>query len=718
MAETKDPVVDSSQFSPTEVAQFGRFFDLLVDLEIIDPPPEAPGSVEVFAIEEDNLLAAPEPQMSAQPNDDCLAAPEQDLPIQLEIWANSTAIVTVAPPALESPEDAAMALDLLRGLVLGAEMSEVPQKLSQLEQQLYQPNELKTLLLPLVTELLRQTVIDSQEEVVQAIAPIIDQVIQSRMTQDRALMGLAIAPAIPGAITEQIRISPEELSTAISPVIGKAIQKQVVIEQSTIIDALYPIIGGTISKYMVETIRAINQQVEEAVSPAGIKRKIRAKLQGVSEAELILKEAAPFTVQAIFLIHKGSGLVISEIQRTDSQRLESDMIAGMLTAICSFANDCISQSGAVSELDSIDYGMSKIILEVAGHCYLAIVIQGEPTKQFIGEIRQALRSLVTHHAPVFETYNGDPDSVPKAVNTILESLRHSGTPDQQSSENRPSPLLLIGLGLCSLVVIPWGIWQYHSHLNREAEGITTTALLSAPELAVYRLTVAAHDGKLKLNGQVPNLGLRQKAEHVAKAAAPKNWSIENDVLAVEVPPDPVLAAAEVQRVTALFNRMEGTAIVTRYTESQISVEGSVIRLADAQAIIQGFQRIPGIKAVLSTVQVQPLKINSRLYFQTGSALLNAEDLSSKIQPIKSFLDLHSQIRLKIIGYGSASNRPIADQTLAIERATAVQTALIELGVAPDRLQVGGTTGLPPGVESTQPDWLSRCVVFEVITPKG
>ncbi len=726
MAETNDLTVESSQFSPAEVDQLGRFFDLLVDLEIIDLPAKSLGSVLVDAIAADDSLAAPEPDLPVQLADAPLVAPEPDLPVQLEfgaaLWADSTEadsteIVAIAPPALEPPEDAVMALDLLRGLVLGAEMSEVPQKLSQLEQQIYQPNELKNLLLPLVAELLRQTVIDSQEDVVQAIAPIIDQVIQSRMDHDRALMGLALAPAIPGAITEQIRISPEELSTAISPVIGKAIQKQIVIEQNTIVDALYPIIGGTISKYMVETIRAINQQVEEALSPAGIKRKIRAKLQGVSEAELILREAAPFTVQAVFLIHKGSGLVISEIQRTDSQRLESDMIAGMLTAICSFANDCISQAGAVSELDSIDYGMSKIILEVAGHCYLAIVIQGEPTKQFIEEIRQTLRSLVTNHSTVFETFNGDPDSVPSAVNTILESLRNSSAPDEKSSENRPSPLVLIGLGVCSLIAIPWGFLQYRGHVNHQAEVTTTAALLSAPELAVYRLMVEAHSGKLKLTGQVPNLELRQKAEHLATIAAPKNWSIENDILAVEIPPDPVLTAAEVQRVTTLFNRMEGAAIVTRYTEAQISVEGSVLRLADAKTITQGFQRIPGVKAVFSTVQVQPLKIDSRLYFPTGSALLNAEDLNSKLQSVKSFLDLHSQTPLKIIGYGSASNRPIADQKLALERAIAVRTALIELGVAPDRLQVSGAGGLPPGIEPTQPDWLSRCVVFEVIPPK-
>jgi hypothetical protein len=43
-------------------------------------------------------------------------------------------------------------------------------------------------------------------------------------------------------------------------------------------------------------------------------RKIRAKTQGVSEAELIFQSAMPSVVKAAFLIHKESGLVIAETQ--------------------------------------------------------------------------------------------------------------------------------------------------------------------------------------------------------------------------------------------------------------------------------------------------------------------------------------------------------------------------------------------------------------------
>jgi hypothetical protein len=115
-------------------------------------------------------------------------------------------------------------------------------------------------------------------------------------------------------------------------------------------DALYPIIGGTILKYLAETMQEINTKVEQAVSVEGISRKVKAKLQGISEAELLMKETTPQTVKAVFLIQKESGLVISGVQQSEQEQLESDMVAGMLTAIRSFVNDCIAQSGNIAEI--------------------------------------------------------------------------------------------------------------------------------------------------------------------------------------------------------------------------------------------------------------------------------------------------------------------------------------------------------------------------------
>ena len=109
-------------------------------------------------------------------------------------------------------------------------------------------------------------------------------------------------------------------------------------------------------------MREINDKLESSLSPERISRKFKAKFQGMSEAELLIQETTPLTVKAVFLIQTQSGLVISAVQDSEREQLESDMVAGMLTAIRAFVNDCISQSGTIAEIDAIEYVTSTIVL--------------------------------------------------------------------------------------------------------------------------------------------------------------------------------------------------------------------------------------------------------------------------------------------------------------------------------------------------------------------
>jgi outer membrane protein OmpA-like peptidoglycan-associated protein len=737
MTRVDKSISQSLDLNNEEALHLENFLNLLVELQILEPPESAsfisaietnkkedfcPAEIESIEIEQFNLQVS---QVYLEPSNI----------IYLEATLESTQISTslphpigedvdeelseIAVPIDQNSEESIAAFQKLQQILVGYELADlqdfasgIHQNLTKLEHQIYDSQELMNLLLPWITELLRRKINESKEEIVEAITPIVDKVIQSRVEQDRESMGIALSSAIPSAITQQICINSDEVAAAIAPTMGQAIKKQIELEKDAIVDAFYPIIGNTVAKYMGETVRAINEKIEETLSYEGIKRKIRAKLQGVSEAELIFKEALPFTIQAIFLIQKSSGLIISDIQPNDAQRLESEMIAGMLTAIRSFANDCITQSGTTSELDAINYGTSKIILEVAGYCYLAIIVQGEPPKVFIARMRQILGKIIRYYGKSIEEFDGDPDTIPSEIDNLLEPLNDYQS-QKKKPKNQPSPLLLLSLTLLSLIFIPWGFWQYRSSVIRSIENKTALMLASAPELAVYRLTVQENHGKLKLTGRLPNQILRWKAEQIVRESAPK-WLIDNQILSVEVPPDPVLTNAEVKRVTEVLNQMDGAAISSQYIAGKVVVEGTVNRSADVKAIAYAFEQIPGVKFVSSAVRVQPLQVDVRFYFQSNSAMLMPTDLSSKIKQVKFFLTQHPSKHLRIIGYSYSSD---PSKQIALARAKAVQQALIKEGVNPSRLQVISKSNLPPGIDRTQPAWLNRCVILEAIAPQ-
>jgi len=477
------------------------------------------------------------------------------------------------------------------------------------------------------------------------------------------------------------------------------------------VDALYPVIGNTISKYMAEAIKTINEKVSNTLSFEGFQRKIRSKVQGVSEAELILQESIPFTIQAVFLIHKASGLVISEAQNSGNYQLESEMVAGMLTALRSFVNECIIQPGEISELNQIEYGDSKIMLEVAGYCYIAVVIKGQPPQSFIKKMRQTVSNLILNYAKLIHEFNGDPDTIPESLHPFIKKLF-----DQHNQQKiTQKPLALIGLcgAALSLILVPWGIYQYRSNIERSLEANASAALASAPELAVYRLNVDVDGNTLKLTGKLPNPELRTKAEKIAASTAP-NLKLDNKIVAVDVPPDPVLTAAEVQRITAVLNKMEGVSISSRYGDRRVTVEGTVMQDADAQKIAQSLKQIPGVQSAISTVKLNPLKIATRIYFEQGIARLDSTHQETIVN-IKDFLKQHPQKRIKIIGHSDRVGEATANQQLALLRAETVRDALVLQGVDPKRLQVFGSPNPPAGVEPNQPLLLSRCVLFEPIT---
>lgn len=648
-------------------------------------------------------------------------------------------------------------LDALQDLLLGCKFSEfekvtkgyletelprlqnqinsAEQKLQAVQDKFDDHDQIFNLLLPAMTAIINSQIAMYKQDVIASIVPIIDQIIAGKKQQDKSGMINAIADLLPGAISQHIKNSPEEVAKALAPEIaialreqrkldqnaianalapemGKAIKEQIRLERDAMVDALYPVIGNTISKYLAEAIQNINDKVANAFSLEGVARKIKAKIKGVSEAELILKESLPFSVKAIFLIHKNSGLVISEVQAPGSYRLESEMVAGMLTAIRSFVNDCIVQIDNYSELNEIEYGDSKIILEVAGYCYLAVVITGEPTPKFIEKMRKTMGIIVLDYGEFIENFDGDHDNIPLAVHQLLENLIKFVL--EEKLKRIPLALISLGVFIGLLILVPLGYFSYQEYLEKRIADKTAETLATTPELAIYKIAVSVEGEQLKLTGKVPNERLRELAENLAVYTAP-NLQIDNQIIAVDVPPDPIVTAGEVERMTVVFNELPGVNIETNYSDSdrQVIISGQVRQMRDAQMIPAAFQNIPGIKSVFSTLKIDPVRIENRIYFNSGSAQLNPQDLQI-ITKIQEFLDQYPKLSLRIIGHTDPRGNAAANEQLALNRAIAVRDALTKQGIDPKRLEVVGQGQPPADVIPHQPFLLGRTVVFEII----
>ncbi|NEO86139.1 MAG: hypothetical protein F6J87_18065, partial [Spirulina sp. SIO3F2] len=333
-------------------------------------------------------------------------------------------------------------------------------KLKQLEHEVHDAAVLGQILSPVLTQLIAHHATQSPEQLAKALSLVADRMIQLQIQQDPAAMSKALANAIPGAISQQLGDAPDEVVQAIAPAMGQAITAQIRLNQDSMIDALYPVIGSTISKYMGEVANQINRRLEETLSPKRLIERLWLRWQGISEAELILRDAVPFQVQAAFLIHKASGLVMAEVQQADSEPLEGDLLAGMLTAIRGFASECTTAQAHHSELSKINYDDFQIVMEVAGSCYIAAVIQGEPPADFFVQLRQILSAMILNYGygKQFEAYDGDPATIPTGIQDLLATLVQTPglTPNAPPSPLLPPGVLRKLLGLLAVLGLVLG----------------------------------------------------------------------------------------------------------------------------------------------------------------------------------------------------------------------------------------------------------------------
>lgn len=614
------------------------------------------------------------------------------------------------------------------------EIAGVRERIAQLENRINEPDELVQLLLPVIADILSLKVTESRESMCQAIMPIIAEVIFERSQLDRVAMSHAISDILPSAISEHINSSPEGIAKAIAPEMGaaireqirldrdaiidaiapemgSAIKRQIALERDSMVDALYPVIGNTIAKYFAEAIRSINEKVEQTFSVGGLQRKLRAKMQGVSEAELILKESVPFEVQAIFLIHNLSGLVMVDIQQSDLNTLiepiDSDMLAGMLTAIRSFANECMSRSSEErAEIDAINYSGSQILLEVAGYCYLAVIIRGEPDPEFVSKVRDVFGQVVQVYGDQLKQFDGDPSMIPFKVNLELKTLMEA---ERTQPKKSSKALIFLGLALFALVFVPVGIYQYQSQRDRQIEAKVLEAFASTPELAVYRLNVAANGDQLKLSGKLPSQNLRDRALQVANEVTKTEIAnINNNIYTVNIPPDPILVAAEVQHLTKVLNYTQGVMIATQFNHGQLTITGQVEQPSMIPKITQTFTKIAGITAVTNATILLMPKLSTRIYFPFGVTILQPTELE-KLMEVKAFLDMYPDYSLKI----SAKSDNIGDRTvnyqLGVKRTQALRDALLQKGINANRLHISGI--IEPSIQQPS-DQIARWVEFE------
>lgn len=242
-----------------------------------------------------------------------------------------------------------------------------------------------------------------------------EAIIGSGSAQERAIS--LIEPAVGQAIQRHIQASPDQMASVLAPIIAESLRQQVAQARGDMVDAIYPVVGRAIQKSVSEAIRSLASSIDASVrqtfSPKMIFRRLFLRAKGVEPAKLSIRQAIPFHIIEILLIHADSGLLITHAVRDAWQSVDRDLVSGMLTAIRDFARDSlgIEADKGLGNLDEIQYGERRILLEAAQHAYLACLVDGVEPMGFRLELSHLLLGLHQKYDSILGNYTGSTEGL-------------------------------------------------------------------------------------------------------------------------------------------------------------------------------------------------------------------------------------------------------------------------------------------------------------------
>ena len=159
-------------------------------------------------------------------------------------------------------------------------------------------------------------------------------------------------------------------------IVDRLIEQKIKDSQQQILDVVYPVMGKMINKYISlqfqQMKESIQDQINFAFSRQGLIKRLKNRILGLNDADVILAALDKPVLEEIFVIERDSGLMLGSAALYPS--VNRDVVAGMLTAIKSFVEDAFERDQ--EDLEMIQYGTYRILLHNFPFYYFALALSG------------------------------------------------------------------------------------------------------------------------------------------------------------------------------------------------------------------------------------------------------------------------------------------------------------------------------------------------------
>ncbi len=283
------------------------------------------------------------------------------------------------------------------------------------------------------------------EQLKKRLLPLFDTLLLSGLQEKDAKTREILARYLADIFSESARIDREALQEAIAPILSPAISKEIEENKNRMIDALYPIMGGMVSRYVTHTLKTfmenINRKIEQGLSFERYRIKIQSKLTGVSESELLLRMCDNTQIEALFVIHKKTGLLIAEALRENSTIVDPEIVASMASAVKDFINDWINTQNEETkkEVELLSYGDATLYIESAGTVYMIAFLESEPSYKQRDDLHRFFVFLLERYDRFFQRYDGKKTEEISRIETQLHEYLENVSQGCTTREKTSTP---------------------------------------------------------------------------------------------------------------------------------------------------------------------------------------------------------------------------------------------------------------------------------------
>jgi len=179
-------------------------------------------------------------------------------------------------------------------------------------------------------------------------------------------------------VEDRIQFFKENFSEEYKKIVEQIVLEKMKDSKNELLEVIYPEMGKMIRKFINLQFQMLKESIDNQIKSTFSKQGIFGKITNIfpwrrkEMAEEILSQVDKPNIEEVYVIQRDSGLLLGHATKKDS--MNSDLVAGMLTAIKAFVEDAFTRKS--EDLEMIEYGSYKIFIQSFHTYYVAAAMTG------------------------------------------------------------------------------------------------------------------------------------------------------------------------------------------------------------------------------------------------------------------------------------------------------------------------------------------------------